>query len=284
MLSAVQHLCRAYGITPAHNKGQNFLVDEKVYDEIMKAAALKPSDIVLEVGPGLGFLTAKLAKACKQVVAVELDEKLADLLRVGLDSQGVTNVEIVNSDILKFSESLERGERPDLRDYKIVANLPYNISSNFLRRFLSGRIQPREMVLLLQKEVVQRLAAVPPDMSLLALSVQYYGQPEMLEIVPPKAFWPAPKVESALVRIRVKPESSLPLPRAEEEYFFRLLKFAFSSKRKMLKNNLAGGLQLSAEGLEDLLEYLGFNPKIRAQELDLEKWLLLFAKVRQFMV
>lgn len=284
MLSTVQNLCRLYGLKPQHDKGQNFLIEEATYDRIVQIASLKPDDTVLEVGPGLGFLTAKLAKVCKKVVAVELDEKLASCLQTGLESQGVDNIEIVNEDILQFAERLEKGERPDFKRYKIVANLPYNISSIFLRRFLSGKIRPQSLTLLLQKEVVERLTARPGEMSLLALSVQYYAEPEMLDVVPPQSFWPAPKVESAIVNIILKPEKDLPLPRSEEANFFRLLKFAFTAKRKMLKNNLAGGLHLSQEGVADLLKYLGLDPKVRAQELDLAQWQLLFAKVRQFMV
>jgi 16S rRNA (adenine1518-N6/adenine1519-N6)-dimethyltransferase len=284
MLSTVQNLCSIYGLKPQHDKGQNFLINEATYETIVEAADLQPDDIVLEVGPGLGFLTAMLAKHCQKVIAVELDERLATFLKTGLESQGISNIEIINQDILSFAEGLERGERPELKKYKIVANLPYNISSIFLRRFLSGTRRPESLTLLLQKEVVERLTAEPPEMSMLALSVQYYGQPFMLQTVPHEYFWPAPKVESAIVKIEVYPEPSLPLPRSEESLFFRLLKFGFTAKRKMLKNNLAGGLHLSQEGVAALLEYIGLNPRIRAQELSLKEWQILFAKVRQFMV
>jgi 16S rRNA (adenine1518-N6/adenine1519-N6)-dimethyltransferase len=170
-------LCRIYDIHPSRRKGQNFLINEKIYDEIVAAAAITPEDTVLEVGPGLGFLTARLAKAAKKVVAVELDDKLANFLKIGLEAQNVSNVEIINQDILRFNPVILPAK------YKIVANLPYNITSVFLRTFLSQTHRPQSLVLMLQSEVASRIAATPGDMSLLALSVQFYGTVEIIRPV-----------------------------------------------------------------------------------------------------
>lgn len=286
LLHKTKELCRLYEINPARSKGQNFLIKEEVYNEIIKAAELKKTDLVLEVGPGLGFLTAKLASEVKQVTAVELDDKLAAFLKLGLAAQKVKNVNLINSDILKFDPT-------DLnRPYKIVANLPYNISSFFLRKFLSQTSRPELMVLLLQKEVAERIVAKPGDMSLLAVSVQYYADAKIVAYVPAADFWPEPKVESAIIRIKPKTsflnklDKTQPkiLAKNQEDMFFRFVKIGFSAKRKMLKNNLAAGLKLDAKALAEALVFKGFNPKVRAEDLKLEDWQKLFAALRSFVL
>lgn len=258
-----KELCKLYGIKPARSKGQNFLIEEAVFDRIVAAANLTKEEIVLEVGPGLGFMTAKLARQAKQVVAVELDDKLAEVLKVGLALQGVKNIEVVNRNVLDM-EVAKSG-------YKIVANLPYNITSVFIRKFLETPNRPELMVLMLQKEVAERIAAKPGEMSLLAVSVQFYAEAEVIEQVPAKLFWPAPEVDSAVIRIRAKKT----LPQADERDFFRLVKFGFSAKRKMLKNNLAGGYHISQTEAVSRLKEAGIGEKARAEDLSLEDWLRL---------
>lgn len=286
LLAQTQELCRLYDIHPSRSKGQNFLVDESAYDKIIAAAELNPDDLVLEVGPGLGFLTAKLAKRCRRVVAVELDDKLAELLKLALDSQNVENVEIINRDILSL-KSLNEIFGPDWHSglsFKIVANLPYNITSIFLRKFLSNSDwHPGMVVLMLQKEVVERIVAKPPHMSLLAISVQYYASAEMAALVSSSSFWPAPKVDSAVIKI-IANNGENKQKSVDDEAFFRLLKFGFSAKRKMLKNNLAGGLHMSTADAEKEIVAAGLNPKARPQELSVSEWLILFAKLRNFVV
>lgn len=292
LLLKTKELCRLYNIKPARSRGQNFLIKEEIYDDIITAAELKSDDVVLEVGPGLGFLTAKLAERVKEVIAVELDDKLAEVLKTGLAAKGVKNVDVVNSDILKMTndqfpitkqipnhksqtkntEIEFRVAGFELRDYKIVANLPYNITSIFLRKFLEAENKPELMVLMLQKEVAERLVAKPGKMSLLAVSVQFYAKPEIMRIVPAENFWPRPEVDSAIVKIRPRPSPLL----GKEREFFRLVKFGFSAKRKMLKNNLAAGLKMEIKAVENKLMSAGFNPKIRAQELSVDDWLKLF--------
>lgn len=277
-LTKTKELCRLYQINPSRSKGQNFLINEAVYEEIINSADLKNTDEVLEVGPGLGFLTARLADKVKQVTAVELDDKLASFLQIGLSSQSVSNVKIINEDVLQFKES--QLSCP----YKIVANLPYNISSFFLRKFLSTDYRPELMVLLLQKEVAERIVAKPGDMSLLAVSVQYYAQAEIINIVSPRDFWPAPQVESAIIKIKPYREGLKYKDQEQIEAFFRLVKMGFSAKRKMLKNNLAAGLNLDAKNLAEVLEFKGFNPKIRAEDLSVSDWQKLFAALSPFVL
>lgn len=273
LLGQTKKLCKLYNIIPARSKGQNFLIREKIYDEMVDAAELKPDDIVLEVGPGLGFLMAKLAKKAGQVIAVELDDKLAEVLRVGLMAQRILNVEVVNKDILDFSiKYLVSGIMGNEKNtkYKIVANLPYNITSIFLRKFLSEtENKPELMVLMLQKEVAERICAEAGDMSLLAVSVQFYAKPEIARIVPKENFWPEPEVDSAIIKIEARSKK----PEVNEKEFFRLVKFGFSAKRKMLKNNLAAGFKISQAEAENKITKAGFNPKIRAQELSVDDWL-----------
>lgn len=269
LLERTKQICKMYEIKPARSKGQNFLIDESAYDAIIQAAELKEDDTVLEVGPGLGFLTAKLAKIAKQVTSIELDDKLADLLQVALDSQDVENVEIINENAL----NIPNPEHPLPEKYKIVANLPYNITSQFLRKFLSEvENKPELMVLMLQKEVVERIIAGPGEMSLLSVSIQFYADAEMVEVVKAEKFWPAPEIDSAVIKIKVRGKK----PEVNEKDFFRLVKFGFSARRKMLKNNLAGGLHLKQEEVEKKIEKIGLDPKIRAQDLSMEDWMKLY--------
>jgi len=283
LLSEIREICRIYEIKPSRSKGQNFLINEKIYDDIIKCADLKETDTVLEIGPGLGFLTLKLAQRTKKVIAVELDNQLASYLQTGFDAQNMENVKIVNQDILKFNiDDYVEGKSK----YKIVANLPYNITSIFLRLFLSAYHKPESMVLMLQKEVAERIVSQAPDMSLLALSVQYYADAEIIREVKAGNFWPEPKVDSAIIKIILKKPSKLtPEEQAKEDkLFFRLAKISFSAKRKMLKNNLAGGLEIDQKIIIEILEKNKFNPLLRAEDLSLDDFLKLFAALRKFMV
>lgn len=261
-----KELCDLYGIKPARSRGQNFLINESIFDKIVELSELEAGDTVLEIGPGLGFMTAKLSKQVKKVIAVELDDKLANVLKIALDAEKVLNVKIENQDILRFNpESI--GE-----NYKVVANLPYNITSIFLRTFLSGPNKPQSMTLMLQKEVAERIVAQKGKMSLLALSVQYFGQPEIVLNVLNSDFWPKPEVDSAIVRIKnIKAVYGIK-DKAKEKLFFRLAKFGFSAKRKMLKNNLSSGLHISQEKIIDIIKKINLKETVRAQELGVDDW------------
>lgn len=293
LLSQTKELCKIYEIKPARSKGQNFLIKEDVYDKIVAAADLKKEDMVLEVGPGLGFLTAKLAEKAGRVVAVELDDKLAEVLEIGLKSQGIGNVEVINKDILELGIMNNESWNKDFKNkthnslfiihdsYKVVANIPYNISSLLLRKFLSVEHKPSLMVLMLQKEVAERICAKAGEMSLLAVSVQFYAKPEIVQIVQKNNFWPEPAVDSAIIRLT---PHTPPIKGAFEKDFFRLVKIGFSAKRKMLKNNLANGLHIDQEEIIKKLKKADFNEKIRAQELSVENWLKLFGEFAGNMV
>jgi 16S rRNA (adenine1518-N6/adenine1519-N6)-dimethyltransferase len=304
LLQKTIDLCKKYEIKPARSKGQNFLIEENVYDKIIAAADLKPDDIVLEVGPGLGFLTTKLAERVKKVIAVELDDKLAGLLLKKLAVEGLENVEVLNDNILdfKFSSGMLTPLTPLVKgDYKIVANLPYNITSIFLRKFLEAENKPESMILMLQKEVAERIAAVPPKMSLLAVSVQYYAKPEIISLVTKNNFWPVPEVDSAIIKISAQGRSVLggkclsplaPLTKGgknivdvdKDREFFRIVKIGFSARRKMLKNNLSAGLHIEQNLIENKLKLAGFSSKVRAQELSVDDWFRLVEVLREFVV
>jgi 16S rRNA (adenine1518-N6/adenine1519-N6)-dimethyltransferase len=276
-----KELCRIYDIRPARSKGQNFLINEGIYQAIINAAQIKKEDTILEVGPGLGFLTAELSKKAARIIAVELDDKLAGILTIAIDSQDVKNVEIINQDILNFNTAkyLKNDE-----EYRIVANLPYNITSIFLRTFLTSARPPKSLVLMLQKEVAERIITTAPDMTMLSLSVQYYGTPKIVKIVPSSDFWPAPTVDSAILHFSYDRPHPTPESLAEAKNFFRIARIAFRAKRKMLKNNLQGGLKLSASDLEKALLEAGINLKARAEDLSLEQWQLLVASITPFML
>jgi len=278
LLAKTREICRLFEIKPTRSKGQNFLINEKIYNDIIQAADLKPDDTVLEVGPGLGFLTMKLVKQVKKVIAVELDDRLADYLQTGVKSLDIENVTVINEDILKFNLRKLAGQK-----YKVVANLPYNITSIFLRQFLDSQNRPESLILMLQKEVAERICARPPEMSILAVSVQYYGEPKIIRIVKAGNFWPEPEVDSAIIRIDTYPIADQQTPESNK-LFFRLVRMGFSAKRKMLKNNLAGGLKIEAKIILDILTQLQFDPKIRAEELSLSAWRKLFAALAKFMV
>ena len=280
ILKKTQELCQLYEIKPARSKGQNFLIKEEIYNQIIAAADLKTDDVVLEVGPGLGFLTSKLAKIVKKVIAVELDDRLAEVLQIGLDSQGVRNVEVRNENVLDLKWPLINTTSPQpspgpgegVTAYKIVANLPYNISSVFLRKFLSGEHKPELMVLMLQKEVAERISALPGKMSLLAVSVQFYAQSEIIENVSADCFWPEPEVDSCVLKLKVKNEKL----KVNEQEFFRLVKIGFSARRKMLKNNLAAGFKIDQKIIAKKIKLAGISENCRPQELSVDDWLKLF--------
>ncbi len=247
------------GLRAHKGLGQHFLVDQESLGAVMAAGELTPEDTVLEVGPGLGVMTTELARRVKRVIAVEMDPTLAALLQ--RDRPG--NLEVVERDIRQF----------DLRQmpagYKVVANIPYYVTSQLLRLLLESSNRPQLLSLLVQKEVAERIAAKPGRMSVLAVSVQYYGQPELVHVVERHKFWPPPKVDSAILQIKTFAEPAFP---ADPARLFRLIKAGFGEKRKMLKNSLAGGLNVSLGKATQLLADAGINPAARAQELALADW------------
>ena len=277
ILQQTKQLCQQYNIKPARSRGQNFLIGQDVYEKITAAAELKSDDIVLEVGAGLGFLTEMLARKAEKVTAVEIDSKLAEALQNRLEELTIKNVTVVNENILKYQNSNRPLPNPPLSKgregwggYKIVANLPYNITSRFLREFLAeAENKPSAMVLMLQREVAERICARPGQMSLLAVSTQFYSEPKIIAYVSADAFWPKPKVASAIVSLKVnKVIKSI----KSEEKFFRLVKIGFSAKRKQLQGNLTKGLKIKKEDVNKILADCGLKETARAQELSLADW------------
>ena len=268
LLTQVKELCRLYDIKPSRSKVQNFLVNPAVLDDIISAAQLSLADTVLEVGPGLGVLTERLVEQAGHVVSVELDDKLYRFLQTKFID--VHNLEIIHDDILTA-----RGLSYQTTPYKVVANLPYNITSHFLKKFLTTEHKPTAMTLLLQREVAKRITAPAGAMSLLSVSVQLYGEPEVIVDVPRENFWPSPDVDSAVVHIKnIKTATAVDnlLGGISEKHFWKIVRIGFSARRKQLKNNLASGLGVTAESIEKTLKNMGFDPKIRAQELTVTDW------------
>lgn len=251
------------GIKANKGLGQHFLIDAESVEAIIEAAEITSEDTVLEVGPGLGVMTDELAKTEAQIVAVEMDKTLAELLRRRLPE----NVKVEESDIMKFNLS----GLPT--DYKVVANVPYYITSPIIRLLMESKNPPVHSVLLIQKEVAERIAAKPGGMSILALSVQYYADVELVVDVPRDKFYPIPNVDSTVIKIIRKDQ---PAFEADTYKLFRLIKAGFGEKRKQLRNSLSGGLQISTDQAAELIQSAGLKDTARAQELSLDQWKSLY--------
>lgn len=263
-------LLRRHGLRAEKGLGQNFLKDPAALEMITLEAGLERDDTVLEIGPGLGSLTRYLASAARRVVAVELDGRLIPPLKEVLTSYD--NVEIIRGDILELSPGTLIGSE----DYVVVANIPYYITSAVIRHLLDASPKegnsrrPDRMVLTTQKEVAERICAAPGNLSLLALSVQIYGQPRVAGVIPAGAFFPIPQVDSACLRVDMY---TAPLVAAEMlDWFFRVARAGFSQKRKTLRNSLAGGLRLTPSEVEALLKASGIDPKRRAETVSIDEW------------
>jgi 16S rRNA (adenine1518-N6/adenine1519-N6)-dimethyltransferase len=263
LLAETRRLLRQSDLRARKGLGQHFLVDGGVLEAIIAAAELKPDDVVVEVGPGLGILTRELAKKAGEVIAIELDDKLAALLKKSLAS--FNNVTIVNEDVLK----IEPKELVREQNYKVVANLPYYITSPVLRHFLETAAKPRAMVVMIQKEVAEAIAAKPGDMSLLSVSVQFYGEPKIMTIVSPQSFYPAPEVSSAILKINIYPQPAVDV---DEKGFFDTVRAGFASPRKQLANSLAKGLGRDKAEVLPFLRKAGIDSSRRAETLSLGEW------------
>jgi 16S rRNA (adenine1518-N6/adenine1519-N6)-dimethyltransferase len=266
----IRQLLREYGLQPRKGLGQNFLEDPATLQRIVDAAELVADDLVLEIGPGLGTLTRLLATRAGRVLAVELDERLAAILPDILAD--CPNVAVMHGDILALDPA---GLFPGrTRGYKVVANLPYYITSAVLRHLLESQARPSLLVLTVQREVAQRLVAVPGEMSLLAVSVQFYGQPRIVARIPAGAFYPPPQVDSAVVRIDVYERP--PLPVDDVTGFFRVVQAGFGQRRKQLRNALSHGLNRPIEEIVAALNRAGIDPRRRAETLSLDEWAALW--------
>ena len=252
---------------PSTNKslGQHWLQDEMALDAMLEAADISLGDTVLEIGPGPGTLTEELVHAAKHVTAVEFDENLARELPVRVPASNLT---VVQSDILQFDlTSMPPG-------YKVVANIPYYLTSNLLRTLCESPSHFSQAAILIQKEVAERVCAKPGAMSLLSVSVQFYCEANLGIVVPARLFTPAPKVDSQILILRYRQK---PLFKdIDTAAFFRIVKAAFSQRRKTLLNSLGAGLSLSREQTAALLAEANIQPGVRAQTLTLDEWYRLY--------
>jgi 16S rRNA (adenine1518-N6/adenine1519-N6)-dimethyltransferase len=257
-------LLKQFGLRPSKGLGQIFLQDNRLLQEIVAAANIAPADDILEIGPGLGNLTRYLALAAHSVTAVELDKNLFPALETVVAPY--KNVHLVQGDILRLNPA-NLMKSPD---YLVVANIPYYITSAVLRHLLESGGHPRRLVLTIQEEVAERICAKPGKMSILSLSVQVYGTPNIVTYIPAEAFFPAPKVDSAVLHMEILPEPFIPSPLLDT--FFTLIKAGFSQKRKTLRNSLSGGLGIASAEVEKNLAAAGIDPMRRAETLSLEEW------------
>jgi len=272
---------------PKRSLGQNFLEDDEAIRKIIKAGDLHPSDNILEIGPGTGNLTKQLMKSSTKIIAIEKDGSLAmnlakeiefpflDLQKktiAGKDHRLKNSNGIVSADILKinFPKIIEDN---DFYDYKVVANIPYYITGKIIRLLTETKHRPFLVILLIQKEVAERICANQGQMSLLSVAVNFYGEPEMIGIVRKDKFYPVPKVDSAILKIKMKKDSQLICQSQKDiKEFFSLARIGFASPRKTLLNNLSDGLGKNKEEIKKILEKSGIKENSRAQELNLTDW------------
>jgi 16S rRNA (adenine1518-N6/adenine1519-N6)-dimethyltransferase len=261
-----KQLLTHYQIEPKKSLGQNFLFDENVLARIVEAAELSPLEQVLEIGPGLGSLTRLLAQTAASVTAVELDNRFIPILQTELAY--FDNVRLIHGDILQ-QDLNALFDQP----YKVVANVPYYITGAILRHLLSAQQKPTSLVMTVQKEVAERITAVPPKMSLLAVSTQLYGRTEIVTTIKAGAFWPRPDVDSAVIHLTLFPRPLLPV--AQEKQFFALVRAGFSQKRKQLKNNLRQ-LGYNQAQITGLLNAAMIDGRRRAETFTLSEWINLY--------
>ncbi len=259
------------GLDPKKSLGQSFMVEPRALQRMVQAADLSPADAVLEIGAGLGALTDLLAERARRVVTVEVDGRFIPYLRRRYAH--APNVEVVHADILQADLAHLMGA--DAEAYKALGNLPYYITSAILRHLLESPTPPRLLVLTVQREVAERITAAPGAMSLLAVSVQFYGTPQIVARLKAGSFYPPPEVESAIVRIEPRTGGPL-LPSHEAERFFRIVRAGFGQPRKQLRNSLAAALPLEAQKVVDWLTAAGIDPRRRPESLALEEWLALY--------
>ncbi len=288
----IKELLLKYGAQPNKIMGQNFLINKNVLSKIIKTANLSKNDTILEVGPGIGTLTQELAKNAGKIIAIEKDRTMIKILQETLADY--KNIEILQGDILKI-------KKLKISNYKLIANIPYYLTSPLIRKFLEAENKPEFMVLMVQKEVAQRICAKPPNMSLLAVSVQFYcsplhsnpsegAGPKIISYVSKNCFWPAPKVDSAIIKITPHAVTRAPTsreaggrgsPDLNSQLFFKIVKAGFSHPRKQLAGNLLalskdeGSKELAKKKVADWLKKSGINPTQRAETLSVQDWIRL---------
>ena len=291
----IKELLKKYQTGPNKGLGQNFLIDKNVLEKIIATADIQKNETILEVGPGIGTLTQELATRLRQgfgearenggqVVAIEKDEKMVEILAETLKEY--KNVKIIQGDVLSCHSGLDpestssfcldsRLRGNDSSAYKVVANIPYYLTSPLIRKFLESKNQPSEIVLLLQKEVAQRICAVPPKMSLLAVSVQFYASAKIISYVSKNCFWPAPKVDSAIIKITPHSRHCEAGEAQRSNLFFKIVKAGFIQPRKQLAGNLSKTLKIEKSKVEEWLKKNNISPTQRAETLSVNDWIKL---------
>ncbi len=274
MPSFLKKILKKYHFHPLKRLGQNFLIDKKIIKAVVEEANIQKKDIVLEIGPGLGALTKEIIQRAGKVIAVEKDERMTEIIKKELE--GCKNLRIVQGDIMKISDLsyLLHGSSK----YKVVANLPFYAASPVIRKLLEFKNPPKEMVLIVQKEIAKRICSKPPQMNVLAVFTQFYADPKIIMTVSKKSFWPMPKVDGAIIRIK-----PLKKNRAKNSLFFEAVKAGFSHPRKKLVSNLArelamnpsNKLKLNKEKLSFVFRESGIDLSQRAEALKIENWIKL---------
>ncbi len=268
----IRRLLRGFGFKAKKGLGQHFLIDDTILGTIVSAAELKLEDNIIEVGPGLGILTVELARYAASVVAVEIDNKLASLLEQRLSH--LSNVRIINADILKVNlQQILEGKV----SYKVVANLPYYITSPILRYFIGASIKPTLMLVMVQKEVAESIAAVSGKMTAMSVGIQVFADPQIITYVPARSFYPQPKVDSAVVRLDMLAEPRFKSGNVDD--FLEIVRCGFSSPRKQVHNSLAQGLQMESADVIALLKKAEIDPKCRPENLGIAEWERLYREI-----
>lgn len=263
-MSNPKQLLHDYDVVPKKSLGQNFLHDPNALNRILESAELPPDATVLEIGPGTGTLTKVLAEAAGQVISIETDDRLRPILDNELSSY--QNIRLIWEDFLKLDLSTLVTDE----DYYVVANVPYYITSKIIRKLLDAPSPPKRIVLTVQKEVADRILAKTGTMSLLTVSVLFFGEPSLVTRLNPAVFWPRPDIESAVIRIDVFDQPIVEVP--DSETFFEVVRAGFSQKRKQLKNSLGNGLHLKNNVIIGLLAEAEIDGQRRAETLSLEEW------------
>lgn len=259
-----REMMQAYGLNPKKSLGQNFMHDPNTIEKIAATAEIMPDDTVVEIGPGTGELTERLAQAARHVMAIEIDERLTPILEERFAD--TANVYFIFQDVLKTDVLQLVGNKP----FIVVANVPYYITTAILEHLLEQPHRPKRIVITMQYEVAQRICAEPDDMTVLSNSVQYYGKPQIVSKLSPAVFWPRPGIDSAILRIDTYDKPIVETP--SDKLFFRVVKAGFSQKRKQLRNSLSGGLQVKSKVAGQYLEVADIDSKRRAETLSLEEW------------
>ena len=259
-IKTVKNLLTTYGLTPSKSLGQNFLIDGNIVKKILDVSNPLKNDVILEIGPGMGNLTSELSKRVKKIIAIEKDEKMCIILK----SLNLKNVDIVHNDILKVDFNKEIPKK-----YKVIANIPYYLTSKLIRRLLESENRPSSITLMIQKEVAERICKIKEKSNLLSLSVWFYAKPEIQFFVSKNSFYPKPKIDSAIIKITPhKTRES----KEFNESFFKIIKAGFSHPRKQLINNFAEKFEKEKEEIKEWLIDNNISPNQRAEEINLDSW------------